>query len=158
MMKIHALLLGVMIGFVLPPAADFVESASRPTSADEQDVRDLYKQLRNGWNAGSGVAFASVFSEDADLVGPTGLRLRGRDRIASFHQVLFDGILKDTSFAGDITSVRFLTNDVAVVHAIGGPSRSSDSTEPSIRRSLHTFVAVRRHGRWFIETFQSTPD
>ncbi len=37
-------------------------------SADEAAVRGLYQQLTDGWNQGSGAAFAAVFTQDGDLV------------------------------------------------------------------------------------------
>ena len=47
-------------------------------SADEAAVRALYQQLMDGWNQGSGDAFASVFTEDGDLIGFDGTHLKGR--------------------------------------------------------------------------------
>ena len=38
-------------------------------AADESAVRDLYRELMDGWNRGSGEAFAAVFTEDGDLIG-----------------------------------------------------------------------------------------
>jgi len=89
--------------------------------ADDGNLRMLYRQLQDGWDRGSGAAFASAFYEHADLIVPGGLHIKGRERIASFHQMLFDGILKGSSLVGSVTSVRFLTDDVALIHAIGGP-------------------------------------
>ena len=45
------------------------EEAAENDSADEVAVRALYQQLMDGWNQGSGDAFAAVFTEDGDLVG-----------------------------------------------------------------------------------------
>jgi hypothetical protein len=44
------------------------EEAAANDSADEAAVRALYQQLMDGWNQGSGDAFATVFTEDGDLV------------------------------------------------------------------------------------------
>ena len=59
-------------------------------SADEAAVRALYQQLMDGWNQGSGAAFAAVFAEDGDLVAFDGTHFKGRQEIAPFHQELFD--------------------------------------------------------------------
>jgi uncharacterized protein (TIGR02246 family) len=44
----------------------------------------------DGWNAGSGHAFAAPYSEDSDFVGFDSTYLKGRQQITSFHQVFFD--------------------------------------------------------------------
>src|SRR3712207_406820 len=64
--------------------------------ADEQAVCDLYGELMDGWNRGSGEAFAAVFTEDGDLVAFDGTHFEGRAQIAPFHQELFDKWLKGT--------------------------------------------------------------
>ena len=40
-------------------------SASTSRSDDEAAIRVLYQQLMDGWNRGSGEAFAAPFAEDA---------------------------------------------------------------------------------------------
>jgi uncharacterized protein (TIGR02246 family) len=52
------------------------------------------QQVIDGWNAGSGDAFAAPFEEDADQVGFDGTHFKGRKEIASFHQHLFDMFLR----------------------------------------------------------------
>ena len=62
--------------------------------ADEEAVRGLYQELMDGWNRGSGEAFAAVFTEDGDLIGFDGTHFEGRAEITTFHQELFDKWLK----------------------------------------------------------------
>ena len=68
----------------------------------------------------SGDAFAAPFEENGDLVGFDGTHLWGSKEIASFHQYPFDMFLKGSRLVGKVRSVRFLTTDVAVMHAVGG--------------------------------------
>ena len=91
MIRLRALLTGVVLGVALSFATDRVESMGSPE--DQASLRALYGQVLDGWNGGSGTAFASVFDEDAELVGPAGFHIEGRDRIASFHQMLFVGFI-----------------------------------------------------------------
>jgi uncharacterized protein (TIGR02246 family) len=42
-----------------------VLSHAAPTTADEAAVRALLQQMLDGWNEGSGTAFAAPFAEDA---------------------------------------------------------------------------------------------
>jgi len=68
--------------------------------ADEEAVRDLYRQLMDGWNRGSGTAFASAFTEDGDLVAFDGTHFKGQKQIAPFHQQLFEKWLRGRASLG----------------------------------------------------------
>jgi uncharacterized protein (TIGR02246 family) len=76
------------------------EPSSSSRSADEDAIRALYQQLLDGWNKGSGEAFAAPFAEDGDLVGFDGTHLKGSQEIASFHQQLFDTFVKGSRLIG----------------------------------------------------------
>ncbi len=122
------------------------ESASTPESADEVAIRSLYQQAMDGWNRGSGEAFASPFAEDGDLVGFDGTHLKGRQEIASFHQQLFDTYVKGTRLVGKIRSVRFLTSDVALMHVVGGTIMAGQTDIEPERNSVQTLVATKTEG------------
>jgi len=133
---------------------DHHETITNP--ADEAAVRDLYQQLMDGWNRGSDEAFATVFTEDRDLVAFDGTHFKGREEIAPFHQQLFDKWMKGTRLVGQVEDVRFLSPDVAVMHAVGGTVMRG-KTEPSPERdSIQTLVAVRQSGEWSLAAFQNT--
>jgi uncharacterized protein (TIGR02246 family) len=112
---------------ILGIGSNMSEPSSSSRSADEDAIRALYQQLLDGWNKGSGEAFAAPFAEDADLVGFDGTQLKGRQEIASFHQQLFDTFVKGSRLIGKVRSVRFLTPDVAVMHAVGGTIMAGQS-------------------------------
>ena len=93
---------------------------STSKSADEAAIRELYQQMVDGWNRGSGEVFAAPYAQDGVLVGYDGTYLKGRREIASLHQQIFDRFVKGSHFGWKIRSVRFLTADVALIHAISG--------------------------------------
>jgi uncharacterized protein (TIGR02246 family) len=126
-------------------------------SADEVALRALYQRLMDGWNQGSGVAFASVFTEDGDLVGFDGTHFKGRQEIAPFHQQLFDKWLKGSRLVGEVRDVRFLSTDVALMHAVGGTVMRGKSGPSPERDSIQTLVATRQEGDlWRLAAFQNT--
>src|SRR5262245_41500453 len=100
------------------PVSPRGEAVANP--ADAAAARGLYQQLMDGWNQGSGAAFAAVFTEVGDLVAFDGTHFQGRREIARFHQQLFDRWLKGTRLVGQVTRVWFPSPDVAVMHAVGG--------------------------------------
>ena len=109
-----------------------------------------------GWNAGSGAAFAAPFAEDGDLVAFDGTHFKGRQAIIDFQQPLFDRWLKGTRLVGEVQSVRFLNPDVAVMHAIGGTVMRGKAKPNPARDSIQTLVAVRSAGTWQLAAFQNT--
>jgi hypothetical protein len=55
-----------------------------------------------------------------------------------------------------VTDVRFLGDDVAVLHALGGTVLREKSTAAPERDSIQTLVAVKRNDRWQLVAFQNT--
>ena len=123
---------------------------------DEEAVRDLYRELMDGWNRGSGEDFAAVFTEDGDLVAFDGTHFEGRAEIAPFHQELFDKWLKGTRLVGRVKDVRFLSPDVALMHAVGSTIMPGKSEPAPERDSIQTLVATRQNGEWRLAAFQNT--
>ncbi len=124
--------------------------------ADEAAVRALYQQLMDGWNQGRGAAFAAAFAEDGDLVAFDGTHFPGRAAIVPFHQELFDKWLKGSRLVGHVKRVRFLSPDVALMHAVGGTILRGKSRPAPERDSIQTLVAVRQGGEWRLAAFQNT--
>jgi uncharacterized protein (TIGR02246 family) len=122
----------------------------------EQAVRALYQQLMDGWNQGSGSAFAAAFTDDGDLVAFDGTHLEGREQIASFQQRLFDKYLKGTRLVGEVEGVRFLDPDTAVMHAVGNTIMRGRQQPARQRASIQTLIAVRRDREWRVAAFQNT--
>lgn len=127
-----------------------------PRPGDAEQIRRLYLALMDGWNAGSGVAFAAPFADEADFIAFDGARFHGRDEIARFHEPLFKTHLKGTRLVGDVTDLRFVGPDVAVMHAYGGTVMRGKREPAPERDSLQTMVAVRREDRWQLVAFQNT--
>jgi uncharacterized protein (TIGR02246 family) len=126
-------------------------------SVDEAAVRALYRELMDGWNKGSGDAFAATFTQDGDLVAFDGTHFKGREEIAPFHQELFDKWLKGSRLVGEVKEVRFLSPDVALMHAVGSTVMRGKSEPSPERDSIQTLVAVRDgDGQWRLAAFQNT--
>jgi uncharacterized protein (TIGR02246 family) len=133
------------------------EEAAANHSADEAAVRALYQQLMDGWNQGSGDAFAAVFTEDGDLVAFDGTHFKGRQEIAPFHQQLFDKWLKGSRLVGQVKDVRFLSPDIALMHAVGGTVMRGKSEPSPERDSIQTLLATRQDGdEWRLAASQNT--
>lgn len=125
-------------------------------SPDESAVRGLYQEFMDAWNRGSGEDFAAGFAHDGDLIGFDGTHLKGRQEIGPFHQELFNKYLKGTRLVGQVTNVRFLAPDVALMHAVGGTIMRGKSQASPERDSIQTLVAIRTDNQWRLAAFQNT--
>jgi uncharacterized protein (TIGR02246 family) len=126
-------------------------------SDDELAVREVYEQFLDAWNRGSGADLAAVFTPDGDLVGFDGTHLHGRREIGPFHQRLLDKWLKGSRLVGEVSDVRFLGPDVAVLHATGGTILRGKRAPAPERDSIQTLVVTRdEHGGWRLAAFQNT--
>ena len=71
---------------------------------------------------------------------------------------VFAGPLKGSRGFSDVEQVRFLTEDVAVVHSIGALAPAG-CTEPSpVTGSRETWVLARREDGWHVAAYQSTSE
>ena len=129
---------------------------SQNSNADEAAIRQVVKQVEDGWNTHDGKAFAAPFATDADYVVVNGMYLKGRDAIEKGHTAIFTTIYKDSRNAATVKSIRFLRADVAVVHIewnlefrAGGETRKG--------HAMNTMVMTRDGGKWNISVFQNTP-
>ncbi len=130
--------------------------ADHRAATDGAAVRGLYQEFMAAWNRGSGAALAAVFAEDGDLVAFDGTHLHGRREIAPVHQQLFETWLKGTRLVGRVEDVRFLSPDIAVMHAVGGTIMRGKSAPAPDRDSIQTLVATRQRREWRLAAFQNT--
>lgn len=122
---------------------------------DDAAIEALFDQFLEGWNAGSGPAFAAPFTPEVDFIGFDGIHLTSRQEIESVHQELFDKWLKGTRLVGR-PRIRRLTNDVAVVIATGDTIMRGKHTPARERRSIQTLTAVCTADGWRFASFQNT--
>lgn len=82
-----------------------------------------------------------------------GTHYRGRNKIVESHEALWRRFLAGSRLRGEITGIRFVTDDVAVVTGVGRVLRSRRSgLRPD---KVQTYVAVRRDGGWLFAAFHN---
>jgi uncharacterized protein (TIGR02246 family) len=123
--------------------------------SDEDAVRELVDRQAMGWAAGDADAYASVFTPDADYVTFLGSHYKGRAAIAASYAPLFKRFLKGSRLGFEITQLRFLTPDVALIHAKGTVTKRGGRRRRRNTR-MNTTVAVRSNGRWLLAASQNT--
>lgn len=130
------------------------------SAADESAIRDLLARQINSWDVGDPDAYARAYTPDGDCVSFLGAHYRGRDAIAASCEVprassLFKRLLRGARLDFQVTQLRFLTPDVALIHARGGLTKGG--RRPS-RRNTRTnlSVAVRTAEGWRLAASQNT--
>lgn len=111
--------------------------------SDEDAIRELLDRQVMGWVAGDADAYASVSQH------------KGRAAIAASYARLFKKFLKGSRLDFEITQLRFLTPDVALVHAKGAVSKRGGRRHRRNTR-VNTTIAVLTDGRWLFAASQNT--
>lgn len=147
-----AILVLVFISFSLNNYAQTPSSAN----TDEAAIRQIVKQVEDGWNAHDGKAFAAPFATDADYVVVNGMFIKGKEAIEKGHIGIFSTIYKDSRNVATVKSVRFLRPDVAVAH-IEWDLEFKVNGEVRKGHGMNTMVMTKEGGKWSIAAFQNTP-
>ncbi|QJW89707.1 SgcJ/EcaC family oxidoreductase [Spirosoma taeanense] len=127
-----------------------------PVASEEEPLRQLVKQVENGWNAHDSRAFSAPFAADADYVVVNGMYLKGRETIDQGHAVIFNSIYKNSHNVGTVKAIRFLRPDVAVAHVEWDLEfQAGDKLQKS--KALNTMVLTKEAGQWHIAAFHNTP-
>ncbi len=123
--------------------------------ADEDAIRELIAQQVKGWAAGDPEAYAAVFTSDADYITFLGSHYRGREAIAASYVPLFRKLLNGSRLHIEISQIRFLAPDVALIHADATVAKKTRQRSRRTAR-VNTSVAVRIDGRWRLAASQNT--
>ena len=127
--------------------------------ADEAAIRALIARQIDSWNAADPEGYAKSYTLDGDCVSFLGAHYHGRDGIASCYEVpratsLFRKLTRGARLHFDISRLRFLTSDIAVVHATGGLARGSRPSRRALRTNMS--IAIRTDEGWLLAASQNT--
>lgn len=127
---------------------------SQDGGKDEDAIRQIVRQLQDGWNAHDGKAFAAPFAEDADYVIVNGMKIKGREEIEKGHAGIFSTFYKESHNVATLKSVRFLRPDVAVAHVEWNLEVKPGGEKA---KAMNSLVLTRDGGKWSIASFHNTP-
>jgi uncharacterized protein (TIGR02246 family) len=122
---------------------------------DQEAIRAVIHGMVRAWNSGSGEEFAACCEEDADFVNIFGMHERGRRAIAVGHDNIFRTIYAGSVMHCNVTGVRFLCGDIALVHVRArlqvpqGPMAGEMHSVPSM-------ILRRTETGWSVTAFHNT--
>lgn len=131
-------------------------STTQGEAGDEAAVRAHVERTWAAWGRGDAATYAGLFATDVDYVTFDGTHVRGRAATEQAHAELFATVLRGTRLRGEITRVRLVSGDVAVVIAVGGALWPWQREIARGRLSLQTYVLVRVADGWTITAFHNT--
>lgn len=96
-----------------------------------------------------------MFAPDADYVTFLGGHHKGRAAIAAAYAPLFERLLRGSRLDIEITQLRFLTPDVALIHT--NATVVKRARKPNRRNArVNTTIALPTDGRWLLAASQNT--
>jgi uncharacterized protein (TIGR02246 family) len=131
------------------------DGVRRPDRYRHAPVGQKGRDSRHKGQQGDPKAYAGVFTADADYVTFLGSHYKGRKAIAASYAPLFKKLLKGSRLDAEITQLRFLTSDVALIQATAAVTRKSGRRgRPHTR--VNTSIAVRTEVGWLLAASQNT--
>ena len=128
---------------------------------DEAAIRRMIGNETATWNKGDAVGYSPDFAANGTFTNIRGQYFTGYPAFLKQHQVIFDGLFKNSTLKQDVVSLRFIRPDIAVVETL--TSVTSAQAPPGIARdesgTFHTRllqVVAKERGVWKIVVYHNT--
>jgi len=112
---------------------------------------DVVVMFVDAWNHRDPEALAALFDDDAEFVNVTGLWWHTRRDIRKAHAYGLTRIFKESVLTATVVRVKWLSDEIAVVHArmtLAGQSPVNEISEPRQRSNVMSFVVHRMTEGW----------
>jgi uncharacterized protein (TIGR02246 family) len=142
--------------FVSPLLFAPLPAAAQLSDADQ--IRELQTRQADAWNHRDAAAYASLFTDDGDIVNVLGWYWRNPAEIRSKLEAAFAFVFHDSTLTITDVQVRLLEPTIAVAHvwwAMEGAKAPPGAPAPP-RHGVELQVLSKHSGRWLIASFQNT--
>lgn len=121
---------------------------------------DIPARFAEAWNERKPKKLAVLFDEDAEFVNVVGIWWHSREDIYKAHDYGLRVIFKKSTLKQGRTKVKYLSDDIAVVHARFRLTNQTPlkNTQPDTRQTLFSFVVHRvdRESTWSCASAHNT--
>jgi uncharacterized protein (TIGR02246 family) len=117
---------------------------------EEDVIRARHDEFVAAWNRHDAKALAAMWADDGDLINPAGVHAKGPAEIEKFFEREHATMMKDTTYSGTVSQIRFIGSDVTVVDVdatVTGIKAEDGSEQPPMVHHV-TWVAAKRDGIW----------
>jgi len=149
-----ALLKTVTLGVAAALAATALGQNENP---DEAEIRRLQRRQQEAWNQHDAKAYASLFTEDGDIVNVVGWWWKGRTEIEKKLTDAYAFVFKESTLTVTDVQFKFLTPEIAVAHdkwTMTGARTPKGIPEP--QQGIQIQILQKQAGKWLIASFQNT--
>ena len=149
-----ALLKKVTLGVAAALAASALGQNENP---DEAEIRRLQRRQQEAWNQHDAKAYASLFTEDGDIVNVVGWWWKGRTEIEKKLTDAYAFVFKESTLTVTDVQFKFLTPEIAVAHVkwtMTGARTPKGIPEP--QQGIQIQILQKQAGKWLIASFQNT--
>lgn len=132
-------------------ACGFVFAQNR--AKDEAAIKKQVDAMVYSWNHHNYDDMKNYTTENTDWVNVVGMWWRGRKESQYAHQEYHKTMFKTSVCKKKSVTVRFVTNDVAIVHVeweFSGGEPLPDGTKPKTNDDLATLIFVKQAGNWLL--------
>jgi uncharacterized protein (TIGR02246 family) len=130
---------------VSPPQASS-GTFTPPRKQDARDIERLVGEFVDAWNHHDPARMAALWSDDGDLITPWGHHARSRWSVQQVFTDEHEGPMKSCRHEMDVSDVRWVTTDVAIVDAtcnLTGMRNAAGQEQPLFQPHV-TFVIGRK--------------
>lgn len=131
---------------------------SKQTFKPVKSPERIPKRFAEGWNERNADKIAALFDEDAEFVNVVGIWWHNREDIRRAHDYGLRVIFNKSELKVGKTSVKYISDSVAVVHArmlLKGQSEIKGGTSKN-RQTIFSFVVHERDGEWSCASAHNT--
>ncbi len=127
--------------------------------APEADaLYDVVRKLAKVWEDNDADGVADLFTEDATLVLPGQVLLKGRDEVRTYFAHGYAGPMKGTKVTGTPLTARLVSDSFAVVVTEGGVIAPGDTAPTDKALIRATWVLAKgADGEWRLTAYHNSP-
>src|SRR5712671_2649986 len=126
--------------FALPILVLATQMSAQPSS-DTTAIQGIIKNEIDTWNKGDAVGYSRDFSATGTFTNIRGQFFTGYPAYLKQHEVIFNGIFKNSTLKQDVVSLRFIRPDVAIVETVttvSGAAQSPPGVAKDDNGAFHT--------------------
>jgi uncharacterized protein (TIGR02246 family) len=126
---------------------------SQDRTKDEAAIDKQIDAMLYSWNHHNYDDMKNYTTENTDWVNVVGMWWKGRKESQYAHQAYHNTFLKTSVGEKKSVAIRFITEDVAIVHVewqFSGGEATPDGKEPQVNDDLSTLVFIKQNGTWLL--------
>lgn len=141
----------------------FLTKGFGQSKSDTLAIQNILQEEEVSWNNGNAETYSKHFAADGTFTNILGTFFTGHKEFMIRHDQIFKGVFAGTVLIQNITSLRFITSDAAIVETLtwvsgfskDGPPKGANLDEKGRLRTRLLQVVVRNKDKWEIVAYHN---